>query len=133
MLKVPGKTKGKQTDALVEFIDIYPTLAELCDLPLPDHLEGKSMVPLVEDPDADFKDFIISKWYSGLTIQTNDYAYTEWSSREDSLIGSMLYDHRTDRDENFNLAGLPEYEYLIDSLSQVMHSNKGDDYDNSGI
>lgn len=128
MLKVPGKTKGRQTDALVEFIDIYPTLAELCNLPLPDHLEGKSMVPLVNDPDTQFKDFVISKWYAGVTIQTREYAYTEWSTKTDSLIGSMLYDHRTDHDENFNLAGFPEYQSLADSLSQVMHANKGKDF-----
>jgi iduronate 2-sulfatase len=128
MLKVPGKTKGKQTEALVEFIDIYPTLAELCNLPLPDHLEGKSMVPLIADPDAHFQDFVISKWYAGLTIQTRNYAYTEWFTREDSLMGSMLYDHRSDHDENFNLAGLPEYGKLADSLRQVMQANKGKDY-----
>jgi arylsulfatase A-like enzyme len=128
MLKVPGKTKGKQTEALVEFIDIYPTLAELCNLPLPDHLEGISMVPLIADPDAHFQDFVISKWYAGLTIQTRNYAYTEWFTREDSLMGSMLYDHRSDHDENFNLAGLPEYGKLADSLRQVMQANKGKDY-----
>ena len=128
MLKVPGKTKGKQTDALVEFIDIYPTLAELCNLPLPDHLEGKSMVPLVDNPEAHFKDFVISKWYAGLTIQTGKYAYTEWFTREDSLMGTMLYDHGIDRAENFNLAGLPEHKALADSLSLVMHANKGKDY-----
>jgi arylsulfatase A-like enzyme len=128
MLRVPGKTKGRQTDALVEFIDIYPTLAELCNLPQPEHLEGKSMVPLVEDPDASFKDFVISKWFAGLTIQTREYAYTEWFNRNDSLMGTMLYDHRTDRAENFNLAGQPEREFLIDSLSRIMHANKGKDY-----
>jgi iduronate 2-sulfatase len=128
IMKVPGRTKGEQTDALVEFIDIYPTLAELCGLPLPGHLEGKSMAPLVDDPDDDFKDFIISKWYTGLTIQTRKYAYTEWFTKEDSLQGEMLYDHRTDRDENFNLAGLPQYKGLADSLGRVMHANKGKDY-----
>jgi iduronate 2-sulfatase len=128
ILKVPGKTSGKQTNALVEFIDIYPTLAELCNLPLPGHLEGKSMVPLVKDPDAHIQDFVLSKWYDGLTIKTGDYAYTEWFNRNDSLMGRMLYDHRTDRDENFNLAIQPEYGILTDSLSRVMHANKGKDY-----
>jgi arylsulfatase A-like enzyme len=130
-LKVPGRTKGKQTEALVEFIDIYPTLAELCNLPLPDHLEGKSMVPLVQDPGAEFKDHIISKWYEGLTIQTEQYAYTEWFTKEDSLMGKMLYNHRTDLEENFNLAGKPEYKSLVDSLSLVMHAHKGKDYYNA--
>ena len=128
ILKVPGKTSGRQTHALVEFIDIYPTLAELCNLALPDHLEGKSMVPLVKDPDALFQDFVLSKWYDGLTIKTRDYAYTEWFNRNDSLMGRMLYDHRTDRDENFNLAIQPAYDSLTDSLSRVMHANKGKDY-----
>jgi hypothetical protein len=43
-------------------------------------------------------------------------------------MGTMLYDHRTDRAENFNLAGQPEREFLIDSLSRIMHANKGKDY-----
>ena len=48
LLSVPGmKTAGKHTDALVEFVDIYPTLAELCGLPLPQHLEGASFVPVL--------------------------------------------------------------------------------------
>jgi len=61
LLKVPGVTRGKQTKSLVEFIDIYPTLTELCGLPLPDHLEGKSMVPLIEHTDIPIKDYIIAK------------------------------------------------------------------------
>jgi arylsulfatase A-like enzyme len=128
LLKVPGKTNGDQTEAMVEYIDIYPTLAGLCGLKLPAHLEGTSLVPLVEDPESSVKEFIISKWQSGLTIKTARYAYTEWNTPEDSVTGSMLYDHISDRAEIHNMAGKPEHSALIDSLSRVMHSNKGKDY-----
>jgi arylsulfatase A-like enzyme len=129
ILKVPGKTKGARTEALAEYVDIYPTLAELCGLPLPDHLEGKSLNPLVEDPASSVNDFILTKWQSGLTIKTPGFAYTEWSTNKGIPIGSMLYDHRNDRQEIYNLAGNPAYEGITDSLRRTMNLNKGKDYD----
>ena len=122
LLKVPGRTRGEKCDVLVEYIDIYPTLVDLCGLPLPVHLEGSSMYPLLRDPDTPINDYIIAKWQGGLTIKTEKYAYTEWATKEDSVIGKMLYDHQFDRDENFNLAVQPEFGGLMDSLSLLMHA-----------
>ena len=52
LLSVPGMaTAGRRTRALTEYVDIYPTLAELCGLSIPQHLEGLSMMPLVKNPD----------------------------------------------------------------------------------
>jgi len=67
MLKVPGETNGAKCEAMVEFVDIYPTLCELAGLELPEHLEGLSLAPLVNDPGMEWKDFVISKWFDGLT------------------------------------------------------------------
>jgi arylsulfatase A-like enzyme len=48
-LSTPGqKSRGVATDALVELVDVYPTLCTLADLPLPDGLEGKSLAPLLD-------------------------------------------------------------------------------------
>ncbi|MEM9282821.1 MAG: sulfatase [Verrucomicrobiota bacterium] len=58
------KAKGKGTSALVELVDIYPTLCELADLPLPEHLAGKSFAPLLDDPDQDWKDAALSQFPS---------------------------------------------------------------------
>ena len=128
MLKVPGRTRGEVTSSLVEFIDIYPTLAELCGLSLPEHLEGKSMVSLLENPESFHKDFIIAKWQDGLTLKTPEYAYTEWTRNGKEAFGRMLFDHISDPEEIYNLAIRPENEALMDSLSNVLNSNKGSSY-----
>ena len=52
MASAPGMPENRQTDALVELIDIYPSLCELCGLTPPDHLEGTSFAPLFAEPGA---------------------------------------------------------------------------------
>lgn len=56
------KARGKKTDALVELVDIYPTLCELAGIPLPEHLEGHSFVPLTEDPNQAWKKAAFSQY-----------------------------------------------------------------------
>ena len=56
------KARGKKTDALVELIDIYPTLCELTGSSVPEHLEGKSFVPLIDDPNQEWKDVVLSQF-----------------------------------------------------------------------
>ena len=55
---------GAGTRSLVEFVDLYPTLCELADLPRPDHLAGTSLVPILEDPAAKVKDSALSQFPS---------------------------------------------------------------------
>ena len=63
MIWTPGmKTRGAKTKAIVELVDIYPTLCELADIPLPEHLEGKSFVPLLDDPNQSWKDAAYSQY-----------------------------------------------------------------------
>lgn len=53
---------GAKTDALVELVDIYPTLCELAKVPLPKHLEGQSFVPLLQQPDRPWKKAAFSQY-----------------------------------------------------------------------
>ncbi len=128
MLKVPGKTNGAKCDAMVEFVDIYPTLCELAGLELPGHLEGLSLAPLVNDPNMDWKDFVISKWFDGLTIKTPEYAYTEWSKSDSSIYARMLYDHQNDVGENHNISESEKLQTVIDELSDTMKECRGKDF-----
>ncbi|MDA8746226.1 sulfatase [Rubripirellula amarantea] len=63
MIWTPGmKSRGTPSDALVELIDIFPTLCELAEIPIPQHLEGKSFVPLLDDPKQPWKEAVFSQY-----------------------------------------------------------------------
>ena len=137
MLKVPGQTKGSsKTDALVEFVDIYPTLCELAGLEFPDHLQGASFAPLIEDPDRPWKEGAITVWPNNrnnpermvvsYSVQTDRYRYTEWiQASTGELVARDLFDHEVDPDENVNISMLPENAHLVNHLSQLLEKGKG--------
>jgi len=77
ILSTPWHKGGQISNALTEFVDIYPSLAELCNLNLPDHLEGKSFVPLLDNPDLSWKEAVFSRYKDGDSIKTDRYRYTE--------------------------------------------------------
>ena len=129
LVSAPGIGAGKSTDALTEFVDIYPSLCELCDLPVPEFLQGTSFVPLMEHPGTTWKKAAFSRYHNGDSIRTNRYRYTEWRREitkvtympEIESYASMLYDHRTDPMENVNIAELPENRELAGRLSKMLY------------
>jgi arylsulfatase A-like enzyme len=90
----------------------------LCDLPVPDHVEGTSFVPLLENPNRTWKDAIFSRYYNGDSIKTKRYLYTEWHNKNNNRYARMLYDHKYDPKENINIAERPENAELVKELSQ---------------
>lgn len=63
MIWTPGmRTRGHSTDALVELVDLYPTLCELTGVPIPDHVEGHSFVPLLDKPNQPWKQAAFSQY-----------------------------------------------------------------------
>ncbi len=100
-----------RTGALVEFVDMYPSLCELCGLPVPDHCEGTSFVPLIDDPNRAWKAAAFSQYprqnytVMGYTMRTHRYRYTEWWDRgTETALAIELYDHEHDPQENVNRA-----------------------------
>ncbi|MCU0872045.1 MAG: sulfatase [Pirellulaceae bacterium] len=129
LISVPGlKTAGQRTNSLAEFVDIYPTLAELCGLPLPEHLEGASLVPVLRDPTTAVKSAAFSQYPRGVdgrqlmgyTMRTDRYRFTRWVGRSDhSKVDAVeLYDHQTDPQENVNIANSPENAELVARLTE---------------
>ncbi len=121
--------KGRATKALVEFVDIYPTLCELAGLPVPADLEGISMTPVMLDPERAWKRAAFSQYpraggVMGYSMRTDRYRYTEWIKKgEDDgkeVVGVELYDHLRDRDENVNVAGRAEHKRLVAELSEML-------------
>jgi iduronate 2-sulfatase len=130
MIRAPGaKANGRQSHALVEFVDIYPTLCELAALPVPTTLEGKSLVPLLSRDDAKVKDAAFSQFprkhegrdYMGYAMRTERYRYVEWLDATSGRIAALeLYDHATDAAENENIAAHPENVTLLKQLGEQM-------------
>ena len=126
ILSVPGmKNAGKRTGALTEYVDIYPTLCEVCDLPVPAHIEGLSTVPLLKDPARPWKKAAFSQYprgnVMGYTMRTERLRYTEWQDRKTGeILARELYDHQSDPDENVNAADEPQYEKDVARLSQML-------------
>ena len=121
IISAPGFKAGVKTDALAEYIDIFPTLCELSGLSLLPQLHGNSFVTLMKNPDQDFKDIIYARFGNGESIKTDQYLYTEWYNKKGEYYGRMLYDHKVDPDENVNISEFSENKTLVDSLSKILH------------
>lgn len=108
IIAAPGVKPGVPF-GLAEQVDIYPTLCELATLPKPKHLQGRSLKPMLDDPNAKGKQVAISTMVStrtkltGHSVRTDAFRYIQWD--EDG--GEQLYDLRDDPDELHNLASQP--------------------------
>jgi len=121
IFSAPGqKHPGAATNALAEFVDVYPTLCELCGLAIPEGVEGTSLVPLMHDPQRPWKRAAFSQYprrkVMGHSMRTDRYRYTEWAMPGQEPVAVELYDHQTDPQENVNIAGRPENKDLVAKL-----------------
>ena len=113
--------RGLASDKVVELVDIYPTLGELCGLPLPQGLEGSSLIPLMQDPQKPWKEAAFSTIRRGyfrkpVSIRTERWRYTEWDNRQHV----ELYDHENDPLEITNLGYDPQYAEVRQTLHEII-------------
>jgi uncharacterized sulfatase len=115
--------KGVESDAMFEYIDIYPTLAELLKLKnTPHYLEGKSFAKVVKDPSKPFRSSvqaIVSRGEMlGRMVKNEKWRYIEWDKGQK---GIELYDQVNDPIEYNNLANLPEHAETIKEMKKLMY------------
>jgi len=122
IVAAPGrKGNGQGSRALVEFVDVYPTLAELCGLTPPANLEGQSLAPLLDAPSRAFKRAAFTELryesITGRSVRTARYRYIRW---EGAGGGEELYDHDKDPREFTNLATKPEARAALDEHRRIL-------------
>lgn len=138
ILSVPGQAhRGVKTDALVEFVDLYPTLVQTCGLPAPAKTEGISLLPLLQKPDRPWKTAVFSQYprsfqgnrhrkhgdLMGYATRTDRYRYVEWRNWKTGAVQAReLYDHETDPEEIKNLAKETAQEENLKQLQQTLQS-----------
>jgi len=113
---------GKASPRTVELVDLYPTLADLCGLPAPPGCEGKSLRPLLDNPQASwnkpaFTQVRRGQNVMGRSVRTERYRYTEW---DDGKAGVELYDYETDPHETKNLANDPQYAKTVEQMKRLL-------------
>ena len=120
IISVPGFKKNIKTDGITELLDIYPTLCELTGIDPPKHLEGKSLVPLMKNPNKLGKKAAFSKWRNGTSVTTTEFSFTKWDNNQ-----KMLFDLKKDPQENENIAENPIYMEKVEELSELIENRIG--------
>ena len=139
VIAAPGaKAKGQVSRQIVELIDLYPTLAELCGLSTPGDCDGESLAKLLDDPKAHSKGAAITQvfrrdrkkagskerpTFPGYSIRTGRWRYTEWDGGK---RGAQLFDHREDAKEYKNLADDPKHASTRKRLKRRLESMIGE-------
>jgi uncharacterized sulfatase len=126
IIAAPGsKTQGRSSPRLVELVDLYPTLADLCGLTPPSHLQGESLRPWLDDPERPGKAVAYTQVArgksAGRSVRTERWRYTEW---DDGKQGAELYDHDADPHEFHNRAGDPQYADTVAQLKALLHAGR---------
>jgi arylsulfatase A-like enzyme len=127
LLRWPGHSKaGQSTKALIEFIDIVPTVLDFCRLPAPATVQGKSLAPLLRDEVKTHRNHVVVEYSENeeAMIRTERWKFiycTGKRHRQDGYATGRplpgrtirLYDEENDPEEMTNLAGRPEHGHLI--------------------
>jgi iduronate 2-sulfatase len=121
----PGaKGNGKPCPRTVEFVDLYPTLADLAGLTPPKNLEGASLKALLENPEAAWHRAAFTQvqrsGFPGYSVRTERWRYTEW---DDGKQGAQLYDHDIDPHELHNLARDPMFAKVAEEMRVLVRKN----------
>ena len=120
----PGVTRpGSRCDAPVDFMSIYPTVVKLLGLPVPEHVEGPSLLPLLEDPQASWPHVAITTHGRGNHgVRDGQWRYIRYADGSEEL-----YDHRQDPYEWTNLAGDQQFDAVKRRLRDSLPDREAED------
>jgi arylsulfatase A-like enzyme len=136
IVKIPwGEHKNTQTNSLVETVDIFPTLLELCHLPAVSLCDGKSFAPLLENPNLPWKEAVYHVFNRrikqdgkpalviGHAVRTERYRYVSWRigwGLQGEEIAAELYDYTNGLYETENVINTPEYKEIQNKMETLL-------------
>lgn len=138
VIRLPGATGGKRISAIVECLDLYPTLVELAKLSQPMAVDGKTFAGLLKGGTNSHQGFAISQFIRnpgrghtnyeqstviGDAIRTDQYRFVRWREKKSpyTTVALELYDHSKDPKETINVANQPEYSDTVEALTEKLN------------
>ncbi len=142
VISIPDMNKDVKATTTCEFVDIFPTLCELTNLPIPKFLDGKSLVPAIKTPNAVVHEFASSQFprgnnTMGYSMRTSRFRYTEWMKDgyttempydKKYVIAREMYDYQKDPGETENVLDKPEYAEEQLKLEKLFAENMQSEY-----
>ncbi len=122
LMRVNGMRKNIKPITQCEFVDIFPTLCDLANIPTPIYLDGKSLVPAMKNPKVEIREYALSQFPRGIrmgySIRTKRFRYTAWIDNsysaekpfsEAKIIAIEMYDYEKDPLETKSVVGDKQY------------------------
>ena len=119
IISSPKFAKNKTTESFTELVDVYPTLCEITGIKAPDYIQGKSLIPVLENPSIMLKDEIYTRYKQGEAVVDQNYSYTEFFEG-DKYLGNMLYDLDVDGKQNMDISKESENKMVVEKYSQKL-------------
>jgi iduronate 2-sulfatase len=121
IVSVPGK-KPAVCNSFVELLDLYPTIASLCGLEVPERLQGKDISKMLDDPTYQVRDaaFCVSPARKGFMLRTDEHAYIQYG--ENAAGGIELFDAKKDPKQYTNLAKQAEHQETVERFKKQMQA-----------
>ncbi len=130
IISAPGLARNARCSAVVELVDLHPTLSELAGLPVHAGAEGESFARNVSAPDAPGQDAAFSQYprggYMGYTVRTATHRYTEWQNPKENgrVVARELYEYDESNLESENLADRADFAEIRKSLATLLTNRK---------
>ena len=121
LVSSPKMKQGFQTNTMIEYIDLYPTICEIAGIKPPNYIHGKSFVPVLRNPNLEHKKEIYSRYQTLEVVQDHKFSYHEvLEHRTGKVLYNMLFDMENDKKQYYNISKKPEFKNLVDSYSKKL-------------
>jgi len=125
IMVTPQSSRGATAQGIVELVDLFPTLTELCGIPPPSKLEGTSFASLLSHPGQPWKKAAFTTLLReemnhtmGRSVRTDHYRYTEWNDEKTA----ELYDYQADPNEYVNLVGSVKHTQVLEEMKAMLRA-----------
>tara|TARA_A100001011_G_scaffold200116_1_gene208431 strand:+ start:3292 stop:4719 length:1428 start_codon:yes stop_codon:yes gene_type:complete len=121
IISSPKMKKGYKSDAMIEYVDLYPTICEIAGITPPNYIHGESFVSVLKNPEKEHKTEIYSRYQTLEVVQDKKFSYHEvLQHNTGKVLYNMLFDMENDKKQYFNISNNSEYIEIVNSYSKKL-------------